>query len=177
MKFTLFKINELPLSIPSNKVGIVSICNNKDKTELHCYEKDSIDEKIELYNGSKLDVKLISLCTPGVRSKFKLPCSFIHNVDSSEKDKALTEGIEIMMGDTTINAPFIKGGTLSVLITVNKGECTLNVGGITPDNELLDYYYAVLKAGDNIVISLKNLKQISVPTCKRPFQGCNYRNG
>lgn len=61
-------------------------------------------------------------------------------------------------------------------MTVNKGKCTLKVGGMTPDKELLDYYYSVLKPGDNISISLKNLKQISEPICKRPFKGCDIKN-
>ncbi len=93
MKFTVLKINRLPLYIPSDKVGVVSIDNNQ-----------------------------------------------------------------------------------SVLITVNKGECTLNVGGMTPDNELLDYYYSMLSVGDNISISLKNLTQISKPICKRPSNGCDIKN-
>jgi len=62
------------------------------------------------------------------------------------------------------------------MITVNRNECTIRVGGMTPDNELLDYYYSVLNVGDDVSISLKYLRQISEPICKRPFKGCDYNN-
>lgn len=93
---------------------------------------------------------------------------------SSVKERA--DGIEVIIGDSVIRTPFIKGGVQSVVITVNKGKCTMKVGGMTPDNELLDYYDSELSVGDKISISLKNLKQISEPICKRPFKGCDYKN-
>ncbi len=176
MKFTVLKINEHLLYFSSTEVGVVSICNNKNGTEFCCYERNSIDEKRKLYLGNRLDINLISLNSIHAPSKFKLPGNFIENADYSDNNEAIPAGMEITIRDTTINAPFIKDGVQSVLITINKNECTINVGGMTPDNEMLDYHYSALKPGDSISISLKNLMQISEPICKRPFKGCSYEN-
>lgn len=178
MRFTILKINEVPLYIPSNKVGLVSVCNNKNGTEIHCFVKESIDQKRTLHIENRFDVKLISLDSTSTPSQFKLPDGFIKNINSnySDKEETISEGIEVIKGSKIISVPFITGGVLSVMITVSKNKCTINVGGMTPDNELLDYYYSVLSVGDNISISLKNLNQISEPTCKRTFRGCDYKN-
>jgi hypothetical protein len=176
MRFTILKINEFPLYIPLDNVGVVSVCNNKNGTEFHCFVKDSIDQKRKLHLGNRLDIDLVSLDSSNSPTQFRLPDDFIKSINYSSKEEGISDGIEVKIGDSMISTPFIEGEVQSVLITVNKGECSLKVGGMTSDNELLDYYYSMLSVGDNISISLKSLTQISKPICRRPFKGCDYRN-
>lgn len=176
MKYTILKINEIPLCIPSTHVGVVSVCNNKNGTEFRCLVKDDVDQKRTLQIGNSFNVKFISLDSTDTPRQFKLPDNFIKNKNYSDQEETTSEGIEVITRDSTISAPFIKGGVQSVMITVNRNECTIRVGGMTPDNELLDYYYSVLNVGDDVSISLKYLRQISESICKRPFKGCDYNN-
>lgn len=174
MRFTILEINELPLYIPLDTVGVISVCNNKNGIEFHCFVKDSIDQKRKLHMGNRLDIDLVSLDSPNSPTQFRLPDDFIRSINYSSKEERGSDGIEIKIGDSIISIPFVKGEVQSVLITVYKGECSLRVGGMTSDNELLDYYYSILSVGDNISVSLKSLTEISKPICKRPFKGCNY---
>ena len=60
MNFTILKINGSPLYIPTNKVGIVSVCNNKDGSELVCLVKESTEQRRSLHIGDRLEIKLIA---------------------------------------------------------------------------------------------------------------------
>lgn len=110
MRFTILKINELPLYIPLDNVGVVSICNNKNGTEFHCFVKDSIDQKRKLHLGNKLDIELISLDSSNTPSQFRLPEDFIKSINYSGKEGSISDGIEVKIGNSIISTPFIRGG-------------------------------------------------------------------
>ncbi len=171
MKFTILKVNEVPMYIPSDSVGVVVVCNNKNGTVLQCVV-NGISQTTALHLGNIVDVSLISLESTNTPSQFKLPDNFIEN----EKTETTSEGMEVIIDENIIRAPFIKDGTQSAVITVNRTKCNLRVGGITVDNILIDYSYSIVRVGDHISISLKNLKEISKPMCKRPFIGCSNKD-
>lgn len=175
MNFTILKINGSPLYIPTNKVGIVSVCNNKDGSELVCLVKESTEQRRSLHIGDRLEIELIAQNSIETPSKLKLPDNFNIGLDENYpgKGKTSSEGMEIVIGSRVICMPFLPGGVLSVMLTVNKGRSTINLGGMTPDNELLDYYYSELAVGDSITISLKNLNNTSEPIRKRKFKDFN----
>jgi len=172
MRFTILKINGSTLYIPTDKVGIVSVCNNKEGSELVCLVKESTEQRRSLHIGDRLEIELIAQNSIETPSKFKLADNFNTGLDENYPGKGTTnpEGMEVVIGSRFFCIPFIPGGVSSVMLTVNKGRSTINLGGMTPDNELLDYYYSELDVGDSIIISLKNLNKISEPIRKRKFK-------
>ena len=104
MRFTILKINDSLLYIPSDCVGVVSVCNNKNGTEFQCFVKDSIDQKRELHLGNRLDIELISLDSSNTPSQFRLPEDFIKSIKYSGKEEGISDGIEVKMGDSIINS-------------------------------------------------------------------------
>lgn len=161
MASVILQVNEILLYIPTNKVGIVSIANNKGGSEFVCLVKDNINQRRSLHLGNRIDIKLISLNSDHLASDFELPDDFCMHIN--EKNDDIQEGIEVRIKDKVISAPFIEGGALSVMITVNKGKVDINFGGITKDSRLLDYYYSWINVDDIITISLKGLDQVSRP--------------
>lgn len=165
MTFVVLQVNEISLYIPINKVGILSVSNNKGENEFVYLVRDNIDQRRPLYLGDKIEIKLISLSSVDAPSYFELPDDFCMHTD--KWDDNIPEGIEVRIKDEVISAPFIKGGALSVMITVNKGTVDINIGGITKDVHLLDYYRSEMNVNDVMTISLKGLHQISKPINSR----------
>ncbi len=172
MRFTILKINGRTLYVPTDNVGIVSACNTKDGSELVCLVKESTEQRRSLHIGDRLEIELIAQNSIETPSKLKLPDNFNTGLDENYAKKGTinSEGMEVVIGSRVFCMPFLPGGVVSVMLTVNKGKSTVNLGGMTPDNELLDYYFSELDVGDNIIITLKNLNKISEPIRKRKFK-------
>jgi len=65
--------------------------------------------------------------------------------------------------------PFIDGGAVTFVVTINQGQVSVDAGSITDDNVLLDFYHSNLNMGDEIRVTLKNLNFVSSPLSERIF--------
>ena len=78
-------------------------------------------------------------------------------------------GMEVCTENNTICMPFIDGGAVTFVVTINQGQVSVDAGSITDDNVLLDFYHSNLNMGDEIRVTLKNLNFVSSPLSERIF--------
>ena len=72
---------------------------------------------------------------------------------------------------TDVCMPFIDGGAVTFVVTINQGQVSVDAGSITAGNVLLDFYHSNLNMGDEIRVTLKNLDFVSSPLSERSFSG------
>ena len=80
-------------------------------------------------------------------------------------------GMEVCTENNTICMPFIDGGAVTFVVTINQGQVSVDAGSITAGNVLLDFYHSNLNMGDEIRVTLKNLDFVSSPLSERSFSG------
>ena len=54
--------------------------------------------------------------------------------------------------------PFIDGGAVTFVVTINQGQVSVDAGSITAGNVLLDFYHSNLNMGDEIRVTLNTDK-------------------
>lgn len=170
MESIVLRLNNMYLPVSFDCMGTIFVSNNAEGNKLVCMVtrggERMMYKKLSLALGKSIEVEYLS---GGLSA----------NVFSEKEYYVSTEsifvkdvGIELQIGDKILSAPFQKNGSLSVVVTVVKGKVIVNFGGITAENELLDYYYGQMVLNDRLIISLKNLEQIS-----KPFNVRIYKNG
>ena len=155
---TALSINESLFYIPFDHTGVISVCNNKYGNELACIVSDISDDRISLNIGDSVCIKrIVSEGTESVH-EFVMP------------DKGIY-GMEVCTENNTICMPFIDGGAVTFVVTINQGQVSVDAGSITAGNVLLDFYHSNLNMGDEIRVTLKNLDFVSSPLSERSFSG------
>lgn len=162
------RINESLLYVPNDCTGIVSVCNNQYGTELACIVTGIFDN-VYLQAGNFICIELIEEEKVIESSKKFVMPKFTNDTKDSINPNY---GIEVCVGGNKIAVPFINGGAVTFVITINKEKVYVDVGSITEDKILLDYYHSKMIPGEKIYIAIKELDVISVPLRKRHFIGC-----
>ena len=149
---TALSINESLFYIPFDHTGVISVCNNKYGNELACIVSDISDD--------------VSEGTESVH-EFVMP-DFSNQKKEFMSDKGIY-GMEVCTENNTICMPFIDGGAVTFVVTINQGQVSVDAGSITAGNVLLDFYHSNLNMGDEIRVTLKNLNFVSSPLSERIF--------
>ena len=113
---TALSINESLFYIPFDHTGVISVCHNKYGNELACIVSDISDDRTSLNIGDSVCIKRIV----------------------SEGDKGIY-GMEVCTENNTICMPFIDGGAVTFVVTINQGQVSVDAGSITAGNVLLDF--------------------------------------
>ena len=164
---TVLSINESLFYIPFDHTGVISVCNNKYGNELACIVSDISDDRTSLNIGDSVCIKRIVFEGTESVHEFVMP-------DFSDQKKGLMNdrdlyGMEICIKNNTIGMPFIEGGAVTFVVTINQGQVFVDAGSITAGNVLLDFYHSNLNMGDEIRVTLKNLNFVSSPLSERIF--------
>lgn len=171
MENIVLKLNDVCFSVPIDGTGTFSVSNNADGNKMVCMIIRNAEvlmyEEILLKLGMSIEIKYLSgqLIEDSSEMEYYISTEYLDVEDV---------GIELEMKDRVLSAPFIKNGSLSVMVTVVKGKVIVNFGGITSENELLDFYCGQMHLNDRLRISLKGLEQISKPFNIRKYKNCNF---
>ena len=169
---TVLSINESLFYIPFDHTGVISVCNNKYGNELACIVSDISDDRISLNIGDSVCIKrIVSEGTESVH-EFVMP-DFSNQKKEFMSDKGIY-GMEVCTENNTICMPFIDGGAVTFVVTINQGQVSVDAGSITAGNVLLDFYHSNLNMGDEIRVTLKNLDFVSSPLSERIFRTILY---
>lgn len=167
MNKIVLSINGVLFCIPSDRTGVISVCNNKYGNELACVISGISDNRASLNIGASVCIRMIAFEGVELTHEFVIP-------DFSNKERELVNatnmyGIEVCARNNTICIPFIDGGAVTFVVTINRGIVSIDAGSITTNNILLDYYHSELNIGDEIRVTLKKLDFISSPLRERFF--------
>ena len=164
---TVLSINESLFYIPFNHTGVISVCNNKYGNELACIVSGISDNRTFLNIGDSVCIRRIAFEGTEAMHEFILP-DFSNQKKEFMSDKGLY-GMEVCTKNNTIGIPFIDGGAVTFVVTINQGQVSVDAGSITTDNVLLDFYHSDLDIGDEIRVTLKDLDFVSSPISERSF--------
>lgn len=161
-------INELLFCVPNDRVGVISVCNNRWGNELSYISPDNKGKTLLGINDSVI-IRLIDLeCSDLTHKRVDINFPDKKRIEGNDE----TCGFEVSVNDNKIYMPFIDGGATTFVVTVNKGAVYFDAGSITSDKLLLDYHHADMNIGDEIRITIKKLDYISSPIRERLFSGC-----
>ena len=117
---TALSINESLFYIPFDHTGVISVCNNKYGNELACIVSEISDDRISLNIGDSVCIKrIVSEGTESVH-EFVMP-DFSNQKKEFMSDKGIY-GMEVCTENNTICMPFIDGGAVTFVVTINQGQ-------------------------------------------------------
>lgn len=129
-------------------VGVVSICNNSEGTNLNVLTKEKKHRDIQCGVGDTISVNIHTVDS----------FSILH-LPASKKVASIPSCFAVSINECVTNVPFVNGeGTASlIVVTMHNGRTTINVGSIEtiPNEVSIDYINEDLQPGDEVCVRIE----------------------
>ena len=147
------------LYLREDKTTVITVCNNHFGSRLTYLSSDK-SKQYNLFLGDSVHLLLKEQNNFSIRGTF---------VDIKKNNSfAYSFGFKIKIrNNCTLWVPFVEHGAVTLVITIHKGIAKIDIGSITKDETLFDYYHSEMGIGDKIDVKICDLNMCSLPITVR----------